>query len=158
MSSCCWTALFLLSGLTLWVDGGLWEMNITTGVGDWTVTFPPSLTLPSLAHHSSVTSLKRLVSLSLRVFVYRWAAGTPWHAGGLPMRLDGYSDATAWPDDLWKPQAGAGKGIFSAAQMSHWGPVCSPELLCFSHVCFSVKISGLLVLTSDSETCRKWSH
>ncbi len=101
---------FFLSRLTCrWTDG-LWEMNSTTGVGDWTVTFPPppptSLTLPSLAHHSSVTSLKRLVSLSLRVFVYRWAAGTPWHAGGLPMRLDGYSDATTWPDDLWKTTGG----------------------------------------------------
>lgn len=43
-----------------------------------------------------------------------WAAGTVWHAWGLPMRLDGDSDMVAWPNDLQNRKRG-GAGTLTEA-------------------------------------------
>lgn len=51
---------------------------------------------------------ERLVSFSPRAFVQMWAAGTLWHAWGLPMRLDGDSDTAAAAK--WSPKLQAGRG------------------------------------------------
>lgn len=83
-------------------------MNIETGAGDCTVHFP--LANASLPRSSFLCHLtERLVSFSLRVFVQMWAAGTVWHAWGLPMRLDGDSDMVAWPNDLQNRKRGGWK-------------------------------------------------
>lgn len=110
-------------------------MNIQTGAGDCTVYFD-WLTLPSLAHHSSVTSLKAWC-LSLWGCLFR--CGQPGHTVAC---LGLTNEIRRWQwhgvEAKWspKPQAGAGKGMFWAMLMSHRGPVCSPELLLCSPVCF----------------------
>lgn len=102
---------------------------------------------PSLPRSSFLCHLtERLVSFSLRVFARMWAARTLWHAWGLPMRLDGDSDTTARPNDLQNRRRGLEKGIFSAVRMSHWGPVCSPELLLCSCVCLFFLVKSVVWL------------
>lgn len=117
-------------------------------------TFPfanTSLPRSSLLCHLT----ERLASLSARLFVYRWAAGTLWHAGGLPMRSNGYGDAPAWPDDLQKkPQRRAGKwDLLSCTYESLRPRLHSWAAALLSCLLFG-QISGWLVSTSDSETWR----
>lgn len=126
-------------------------MNIQTGAGDCTVYFA-WLTLPSLAHHSSVTSLKAWC-LSLWGCLFR--CGQPGHTVAC---LGLTNEIRRWQwhgvEAKWspKPQAGAGKGMFWAVLMSHRGPVCSPELLLCSPVCFWGN-----QLRACSEHVKRWS-
>lgn len=98
----------------------------------------PLLTLPSLAHHFSVTSQKGWC-LSLWGCLFR--CGLPGQCGmpgGLPMRLDGDSDMVAWPNDLQNRKRGAGK-------KSHWLRPCLLSWAALLHSClFLVKSTACL--------------
>ncbi len=116
------------------------EMNIKTG----------AVCTRSLPRSSFLCHLtERLPSLSLRVFVYMWAAMTLWHAWGLPMRLNGYSDAAAQPNDLQNCRRGLEKG---SSQLNIWvTEALSASLNCSSSLMFVFgEISGSLVLNRDS--------